>query len=243
MHIPRWHIQRRRLLCLTAIVAALGFSALTGCSSLTDGSGVLGGKTSSPDYSTIEIRDYEGKRLNVDQRGAGELDQGPAGRGPRELQAQDHRARGDTDRAELPGSRRDAGEAQGHRAELHRRLDDDVPVAGRLARRPAREGGRGGSVGQGAHLPLRRRLHQLPAARLHSQARHHPRLPDERRDDAAGARLPVPGRGRGPLGLQVGEVGQGDRGLQRRELPGLLGEARLRERRRACRARTRRRSG
>ncbi len=58
-------MQRRRLLCLTAIVAALGFSVLTGCSSLTGGSGVLGGKTSSPDYSTIEIRDYEGKRLNA----------------------------------------------------------------------------------------------------------------------------------------------------------------------------------
>ncbi len=48
--------------------------------------------------------------------------------------------------------------------------------------------------------------------------------------------LPVPSGRRGPVGLQVGEVGHRDRGQQRHGLQGLLGEPWLRERRDAARS-------
>jgi DMSO/TMAO reductase YedYZ molybdopterin-dependent catalytic subunit len=50
--------------CIAVVVALLFVTAAFGCSKLSGNSGTSGGKAASPDYSTIEIRDYEGKRLN-----------------------------------------------------------------------------------------------------------------------------------------------------------------------------------
>jgi DMSO/TMAO reductase YedYZ molybdopterin-dependent catalytic subunit len=62
--MPRHDWQNRPLRCLAAVVVVLAATALAGCTRTASRTRAPGGKAASPDYSTIEIRDYEGKRLN-----------------------------------------------------------------------------------------------------------------------------------------------------------------------------------